>query len=107
MSKVKTNPRAIKDTIEVIDKCNLSDTKKAIVNKCLEKQYPSGIKIKYNNYICPKCNFIMTIYPNKYCSNCGQRLFEHNYNNEKRRYEYKWNIVIDNDENNEELNNND
>lgn len=107
MSKVKTNPRAIKDTIEVIDKCNLSDTKKAIVKKCLEKQYPSGIKIKYNNYICPKCNFIMTIYPNKYCSNCGQRLFEYNYNYEKRRREYKWNIVIDNDENNEELNNND
>ena len=107
MSKVKTNPRAIKDTIEAIDKCNLSDTKKAIVKKCLEKQYPSGIKIKYNNYICPKCNFIMTIYPNKYCSNCGQRLFEYNYNYEKRRREYKWNIVIDNDENNEELNNND
>ena len=97
MSKVKTNPRAIKDTIEAIDKCNLSNTKKAIIKKCLDKQYPSGIKNIYNDYICP----------NKYCSNCGQRLFEHNYNNEKRRREYKWNIVIDNDENNEELNNND
>ena len=107
MSKVKTNPRAIKDTIKAVDKCNLSNTKKAIIEKCLDKQYPSGIKIKYNNYICPKCNHIMTICPNKYCSNCGQRLFEYNYNNEKRRSEYKWNIVIDNDENNEELNNND
>ena len=107
MSKVKTNPRAIKDTIKAVDKCNLSNTKKAIIEKCLDKQYPSGIKIKYNNYICPKCNYIMTICPNKYCSNCGQRLFEYNYNNEKCRREYKWNIVIDNDENNEELNNND
>ena len=107
MSKVKTNPRAIKDTIKAVDKCNLSNTKKAIIEKCLDKQYPSGIKIKYNNYICPKCDYIMSICPNKYCSNCGQRLFEHNYNNEKRRREYKWNIVIDNDENNEELNNND
>ena len=107
MSKVKTNPRAIKDTIEAIDKCNLSNTKKAIIKKCLDKQYPSGVKIQYNNYICPKCDYIMSICPNKYCSNCGQRLFEHNYNNEKRRRECKWNIVIDNDENNEELNNND
>ena len=107
MSKVKTNPRAIKDTIEAIDKCNLSNTKKAIIKKCLDKQYPSVVKIQYNNYICPKCDYIMSICPNKYCSNCGQRLFEHNYNNEKRRREYKWNIVIDNDENNEELNNND
>ena len=49
----------------------------------------------------------MTICPNKYCSNCGQRLFEYNYNNEKHRREYKWNIVIDNDKDNEELNNND
>ena len=107
MSKVKTNPRAIKDTIKAVDKCNLSNTKKAIIEKCLDKQYPSEIKIKYNNYICPKCDYIMSICPNKYCSNCGQRLFEHNYNNEKRRREYKWNIVIDNDENDEELNNND
>ena len=107
MSKVKTNPRAIKDTIKAVDKCNLSNTKKAIIEKCLDKQYPSGVKIQYNNYICPKCDYIMSICPNKYCSNCGQRLFEHNYNNEKRRREYKWNIVIDNDENNEELNNND
>ena len=107
MSKVKTNPRAIKDTIEAIDKYNLSNTKKAIIKKCLDKQYPSGVKIQYNNYICPKCDYIMSICPNKYCSNCGQRLFEHNYNNEKRRREYKWNIVIDNDENDEELNNND
>ena len=97
MSKVKTNPRAIKDVIKAIDKCNLSDTKKAIVKKCLGKQYPSGIKIKYNNYICPKCDYTMVICPNKYCSNCGQRLFEHNYNYEKRRREYKWNIVVDND----------
>ena len=107
MSKVKTNPSAIKDTIKAVDKCNLSNTKKAIIKKCLDKQYPSGVKIQYNNYICPKCDYIMSICPNKYCSNCGQRLFEHNYNNEKRRREYKWNIVIDNDENNEELNNND
>ena len=45
--------------------------------------------------VCPDCN--NRIYPTRYCSNCGKRLFEHNYNYEKRRREYKWNIVVDND----------
>ena len=95
MSKVKTNPRAIEDTIKAIDKCNLSDTKKNIVKKCLDKQYPSGVKIQYNNYICPKCDYIMSICPNKYCSNCGQRLFKHSYDNVEHENRYAWNIIKD------------
>lgn len=94
MSKIKTNPRAIEDTIKAVDGCNLSDTKKATVKKCLDKQYPSGIKIQDDNYICPKCDF-SSMYLTKYCSYCGQRLFKHSYDNVEHENRYAWNIIKD------------
>ena len=82
MSKIKMNKTCIKYLIYYVLNSDFSQSKKATINKCLCKQLPafdSFLQCSYEDrtmdyIICPDCD--NRIYPTRYCSNCGKRLFK-------------------------------
>lgn len=82
MSKIKMNKTCIQNIINYVSSSDFSQSKKATINKCLCKQLPafdSFLQCSYEDrsmdyIICPDCD--NRIYPTRYCSNCGKRLFK-------------------------------
>ena len=82
MSKIKMNKTCIQNIINYVSSSDFSQSKKATINKCLCKQlaaFDSFLQCSYEDrtmdyIICPDCN--NRIYPTRYCSNCGKRLFK-------------------------------
>ena len=82
MSKIKMNKTCIQNIINYVSSSDFSQSKKGTINKCLYKQLPafdSFLQCSYEDrtmdyIVCPACN--NRIYPTRYCSNCGKRLFK-------------------------------
>ena len=82
MSKIKMNKTGIQNIINYVSSSDFSQSKKATINKCLDKQLPAFDSFLQDSYkdrtmdyiVCPDCN--NRKYPTRYCSKCGIWLFK-------------------------------